>query len=1340
VLLGLTALLCVAGAQAATRYVSPSGSDTTGDGSLGNPWKTINYALGQMASGDTLYMRGGTYAERIGSGVIPSGTSEAVRTILQNYSGEAVTLQPLSGSGSGVVYLSGTQKYITIRGDAPHKVVLDAVNLNSAALYLGGSATAPSTYIRFENVEIKNAPSSGVLRGRYCEFISCKIHHNGSDNLDHGLYVSSHHNLVEGCEIYNNSGYGIQNYGSDNPGYNIYRNNRFYNNGLAGIVVSDADYNKVYNNLFYDNGTRGIFVQFGGPIGTEVYNNTCYSNSGIGIHVGTSAGTGTIIRNNISYANGGGNYLAEVAVTEDHNLRDGTDPLFVSTTTTSPDFLKIQSNSPAKDQGTNASPINTLVTTDYWGDARPQGSAYDIGADEYAETGGTVTAPVFSPSGGSLIGSGHVAMTTQTTGATIRYTTDGSTPSPTHGTIYSAPVSISSSTTLKAIAYKTGLSNSSVTTGSYTITGGTTVISEDFAAGAGNFTPVSGTWTATGGQYALTSPSAGSGGVLGNVSVHNTSLTGDWTLAADCSATVTDTWDDFSVVFGYQDANNYYHVSFNEQNGPVTSGIIKVVAGGGVQLADITTLISGGTSYAVKVVKTGNTYQAYLNNNLVAWVDDSTFTSGKVGFGALNNGATFDNLVVQTPGGGGGSPPPAPASLTATAVSSTQVDLSWSDVSDETLYRLERDTGGGGYEPLTTKTANTTTHSDTTVAAGTNYTYQIRAENTYGNSSWTVSNSVTTPGGGGPVAYREVFPNNTGAYIWEGYSTVAGWRAYYNNPNYTAFNYGDPNWTVQEEAGSPTDLPAVNSNPASSEQVYGFVRMSYSSKLDRPYFYFTEEHSVDRADVTEVQWTQGNAQAADAYQVALRIGGVWYASTTTFSNAAVSADADYSANAEAKSLVLAAETTWKILNAAGGAPMSLGSDTQLPTTGTITGFGLYINDRNGTDRFDSFTLLSGEGGGTVETPVFNPGGGTYSSSQSVTITTATEGATIRYTTDGSTPSQTNGTVYSSPVAISVNTTLKAIAYKSGLTDSSVTSATYEIVVAAPAFNPGGGTYSSAQSVTITTVTSGATIRYTTDGSTPSQSNGTVYSSPVAISVTTTLKAIAYKSGMTDSSVTSATYTITGVPQALYREVFPNNTGAFIWENYATVAGWRVYYNNPNYMAFNYGSPNWTVQEEAGSPTNLTALNSNPASSEQVYGFVRMSYSSKLDRPYFYFTEEYSLNRASVTEVQWTQGNAQAADAYHVALRVDGVWYVSTTTFANVAVATDADYSAGAQTKSLALSQETTWKILNAASGAPMSLGSDTQLPTTGTITGFGLYINDRNGTDRFDSFTIIGTP
>ena len=106
-------------------------------------------------------------------------------------------------------------------------------------------------------------------------------------------------------------------------------------------------------------------------------------------------------------------------------------------------------------------------------------------------------------------------------------------------------------------------------------------------------------------------------------------------------------------------------------------------------------------------------------------------------------------------------------------------------------------------------------------------------------------------------------------------------------------------------------------------------------------------------------------------------------------------------------------------------------------------------------------------------------------------------------------------------------TLKAIAYKAGMSDSGVTSATYTIrrPVEAPAVNPAAGTYTTAQSVTITSATTGATIRYTTDGSTPSQTNGTVYSAPVTITVTTTLKAIAYKAGMTDSTVTSGTYTI-----------------------------------------------------------------------------------------------------------------------------------------------------------------------------------------------------------------------
>jgi hypothetical protein len=84
-------------------------------------------------------------------------------------------------------------------------------------------------------------------------------------------------------------------------------------------------------------------------------------------------------------------------------------------------------------------------------------------------------------------------------------------------------------------------------------------------------------------------------------------------------------------------------------------------------------------------------------------------------------------------------------------------------------------------------------------------------------------------------------------------------------------------------------------------------------------------------------------------------------------------------------------------------------------------------------------------------------------------------------------------------------------------------------VSNPVFSPGGGTYSSAQSVTISTSTSGATIRYTTDGSNPSTTAGTIYSGAISVPTTRTLKAIAYMSGSTNSAVVTANYTITSTP-------------------------------------------------------------------------------------------------------------------------------------------------------------------------------------------------------------------
>jgi hypothetical protein len=166
-------------------------------------------------------------------------------------------------------------------------------------------------------------------------------------------------------------------------------------------------------------------------------------------------------------------------------------------------------------------------------------------------------------------------------------------------------------------------------------------------------------------------------------------------------------------------------------------------------------------------------------------------------------------------------------------------------------------------------------------------------------------------------------------------------------------------------------------------------------------------------------------------------------------------------------------------------------------------------------------------GDTVSTPTFSPEAGTYTSAQSVEISCATSGATIYYTTDGSTPTSAS-TVYSAPIDVSSTTTIKAYATASGMNDSAVASATYTIgatqQVATPTFSPEAGTYTSAQSVEISCATSGATIYYTTDGSTPTSAS-TVYSAPIGVSSTTTIKAYATVDGMTDSEVASATYII-----------------------------------------------------------------------------------------------------------------------------------------------------------------------------------------------------------------------
>ena len=158
-------------------------------------------------------------------------------------------------------------------------------------------------------------------------------------------------------------------------------------------------------------------------------------------------------------------------------------------------------------------------------------------------------------------------------------------------------------------------------------------------------------------------------------------------------------------------------------------------------------------------------------------------------------------------------------------------------------------------------------------------------------------------------------------------------------------------------------------------------------------------------------------------------------------------------------------------------------------------------------------------------PNFSVAAGTYTTAQTVTISDAMSGATIYYTTNGTTPT-TSSSVYSVPITVSSTETIEAIATVSGYPTSGVATAAYTIapLASAPTFSPSGGTYTAAQTVTISDTTPGAIIYYTTDGNLPIMGSS-VYSVPIIVSSSETLQAMATASGYSQSALATAAYTI-----------------------------------------------------------------------------------------------------------------------------------------------------------------------------------------------------------------------
>jgi chitodextrinase len=310
----------VAAAQAATYYVSPSGSDASA-GTVTAPFATLQKAVNLANPGDTIYMRGGTYLL----------SDSGVQT---------------SRSGSSGNYIS----VLNYPGETP---ILDGINITTS--YRSAIQLTNASWWHFQGLEIKNAAAMGInLAGTTSNVIveRCVLHHNtriqgsgagiqvafGSNNLI--LNNDSHHNGVLGS----NGGDGIG-VGSTLTG-NIVRGNRVWLNNDDGIDLWGAANVLVENNWSWQNGLKddltpsggnGTGVKLGGGGAGDglhtIRNNLAWRNHANGFD-DNSANLPMSVFNNTGYENGGRNFsfYSPVAFVLKNNLSLANSSIYIPVT------------------------------------------------------------------------------------------------------------------------------------------------------------------------------------------------------------------------------------------------------------------------------------------------------------------------------------------------------------------------------------------------------------------------------------------------------------------------------------------------------------------------------------------------------------------------------------------------------------------------------------------------------------------------------------------------------------------------------------------------------------------------------------------------------------------------------------------------------------------------------------------------------------------------------------------------------------------------------------------------------------------------------------------------
>lgn len=387
-------LLTATGAKAATHYVATNGSDTN-QGTIDQPFRTIKKGTAALNSGDTLYIRGGTYNEIIENWDFPGG-SPGSHTIIAGYENENPVIRCTNCSQFVATI---TQPYTTVQ-----RFTIDAINtpVDGLCAVLGANvlfadmtclnAARDGVGVTGENTTIRDShiKDCGRIQTDLQDTKGLGIHaiNDGGGSTASNLLVER--NLIEGCRAG-----GIAVHQEPRTANVVVRDNvvQTFGSGSTwgqqegaspqighGILFGHGSYYYAYNNLVINAGRASgngylnrCFHAWGDGRGHGSFfwflNNTCHD---VDIGIQTWNETNNVTATNNIFSNV--QYIELLNGANNSNSNYVTNPIFVNAA--AGDF-RLQAGSPGVDQGVNLSPI---VTTDITGASRD--GSYDIGAYE----------------------------------------------------------------------------------------------------------------------------------------------------------------------------------------------------------------------------------------------------------------------------------------------------------------------------------------------------------------------------------------------------------------------------------------------------------------------------------------------------------------------------------------------------------------------------------------------------------------------------------------------------------------------------------------------------------------------------------------------------------------------------------------------------------------------------------------------------------------------------------------------------------------------------------------------------------------------------------------------